>query len=142
MATVVAIGLAFGGAAYLFCEPLLGIYLPKSPDAVQYGAIRLSIIGFTYFTAGIMDVLVGCQRGMGSTLPPMIASVSGVCGIRMVWLATVFAHFRTLEVLYLSYPATWVFTAVLHVVLYVIAKRRLVRRAVAAQNEKERILAS
>lgn len=134
--TVVVIGLVFGGAAYFVCEPLLGIYLPKSPEAVQYGAIRLSIIGFTYFTAGIMDVLVGCQRGMGSTLPPMIASVSGVCGVRMVWVATVFAHFRTLESLYLSYPATWIFTAVLHFVLYLIAKRRLAKTMLKTNQER------
>lgn len=139
VATVVVIGLVFGVALYAFAEPLLSIYLPESPDAVQYGVIRLSIIAFTYFLCGVMDTLVGCQRGMGSTLAPMIASVSGVCGIRMVWIVTVFAHFHTLESLYLSYPATWIFTAILQFVLYVIVKRRLVRRANAYMAEKERI---
>lgn len=136
VATVVVIGLAFGVAMYAFAEPLLGVYLPKSPDAVQYGVIRLSVISFTYFLCGIMDTLVGCQRGMGSTLTPMIASVCGVCGIRMVWVMTVFAYFHTLESLYFSYPATWIFTAVMQFVLYVIVKRRLVRRANAYEAER------
>ncbi|MBQ8174241.1 MAG: MATE family efflux transporter [Clostridia bacterium] len=139
VATVICIGLVLGGASYLFAEPLLGVYLPKSPDAVQYGVIRLSIIGFTYFVCGIMDTLVGCQRGMGTTLVPMIASVSGVCGIRIVWIMTVFAYFRTLESLYLSYPATWIFTAILQFVLYTVVKRRMVRRATSYSTEKERI---
>lgn len=139
VATVVVIGLVFGVTMYALAEPLLSIYLPKSPDAVQYGVTRLSVIAFTYFLCGVMDTLVGCQRGMGSTLTPMIASVTGVCGIRMVWIVTVFAYFHTLESLYLSYPATWIFTAVMQFVLYVIVKRRLVRRANAYVAEKERI---
>lgn len=139
VATVVLIGLAVGGAAAIFSEPLLSVYLPNSPEAVGFGADRLYLIGFTYFACGVMDTIVGCQRGMGSTLAPMIASVSGVCGIRMVWIYTIFAYFRTPTSLYLSYPATWIFTATMQFVLYLIVKRRLMKRLAPPIKKEERI---
>ncbi len=139
VATVVVVGLAIGAASAVFADPLLSVYLPSSPEAVAFGASRLYLIGFTYFLCGIMDTLVGCQRGMGSTLTPMIASVTGVCGIRIVWIYTVFAYFRTPASLYLSYPATWIFTAAMQFVLYLLVKHRLTDRIKLEEQKKERI---
>ena len=85
-----------------------------------------------------MEVFIGCLRGMGNTLLPMIASVTGVCGVRMVWIYTVFAYFRTTTSLYLSYPATWIFTAAFQIVLYVYVKRRLIRESTLYNAKKER----
>lgn len=137
--TVALIGAVLGGLSYLLAEPLLGIYLPKSPEAITYGVRRLAIIGLSYFTCGLMDTLVGFQRGMGNTLVPMIVSILGVCGIRMVWIYTVFAAYPTLEVLFFSYPATWAVTGVLQFTLCMIIKRRLMRRAQNQVQEPERI---
>ncbi|MBQ8858822.1 MAG: MATE family efflux transporter [Clostridia bacterium] len=134
--TVAAIGLVMGGASVLFAEPLLDIYLTEN-EAMQYGISRLSVIGSTYLLCGLMDTLVGCQRGMGNTLVPMIVSVVGVCGIRIVWIYTVFAAYHTLPVLYLSYPVTWAITGVMQFVLCLILKNRIQRRA--AKKAEERI---
>ena len=106
---VAVIGIVMGGASALLAEPLLDIYLTER-EAMDFGISRLTLIGTTYFLCGLMDTLVGCQRGMGNTLVPMIVSVFGVCGIRIVWIYTVFAAHHTLPVLYLSYPISWVLT--------------------------------
>lgn len=138
---VTLIGAVLGSLSYLFAEPLLGIYLPKSPEAITYGVRRLAIIGLSYFICGLMDTLVGFQRGMGNTLVPMVVSVLGVCGIRMVWIYTIFAAYPTLEVLFFSYPATWLVTGIFQFILCMIIKRRLVRRATNQKKEHERIAA-
>ncbi len=136
---VALIGAVLGSLSYLFAEPLLSIYLPKSPEAITYGVRRLAIIGSLYFTCGLMDTLVGFQRGMGNTLVPMIVSVLGVCGIRMMWIYTIFAAYPTLEMLFFSYPATWVVTGLLQFALCMIIKRRLMRCAKKQVQEPERI---
>ena len=125
---VTLIGLITGGLIFLFARPLLGIYLPDTPDAVKYGIIRMSVTTVTYFTCGWMDTLVGCSRGMGNTLIPMIVSIVGVCGIRISWIYTVFAAMHDLTVLYLSYTASWVITALLQLLLCLYIKRQLLRR--------------
>ena len=99
----------------LFCifldKPLLGIYSPD-PDVVHYGAIRLFIICSTYFVCGLTEVLVGTLRGMGFSTTTTMISALGIVGIRLFWIYTIFAKHRTLETLYWSYPASWLFITI------------------------------
>ena len=57
-----------------------------------------------------MDVSTGALRGMGSSIIPMIISVLGVCGVRLLWIGTVFQIYHTTDCLYLSYGVSWVIT--------------------------------
>ena len=68
----------------------------------------------SYFLCGLMDVMVGSMRGMGYSFLPMIVSLIGACGLRVVWIFTVFQWHRSLFTLYLSYPITWTITALAH----------------------------
>ena len=82
---------------------------------------RLRIICGTYFLCGLMDCMVGSLRGLGYSVLPMIVSLTGACGFRVFWIFTIFASCRTLEVLYLSYPVSWIITAsahMLHIIKY------------------------
>ena len=69
-------------------------------------------------------MLVGLLRGMGYAIMPMIVSLSGACLFRIIWIMTVFDHFKTLDSLYVSYPVSWTVTALIHTVclLYVFHK--------------------
>lgn len=110
LGTVTAIGLILGNAAYLLGDVLIPIY-NDSPEVVSYGLIRLKYICIPYFLCGTMDMIVGSTRGLGSSFVPMIISLIGACGLRIVWVYTVFAADPTLEVLFLSYPVTWFLTS-------------------------------
>ena len=76
-----------------------------------------------------MEVGCGALRGMGKTITPMLISVAGVCGIRVLWLYTVFPLNPTMMCLYFSYPASWIATGAVHLTLAFISKRQLERRA-------------
>ncbi len=122
---VCAVGLVMGLAVYALRLPLLGIYAPGQPDVVAAGAIRCTIISLTYFTCGAMDVMVGGLRGLGYSVMPMIVSLLGACGLRIVWIYTVFPLQPTLQCLYLSYPISWVITTLVHLGCYLVVVRRL-----------------
>lgn len=126
---VTIIGLSLGTLLYIFGETLISIYSPDNMDVVKYGMTRLRVMGLTYFTCGIMEVIVGSLRGMGYSLTPMLVSVAGVCGIRIAWIYTIFAMNRTLEVLYLCYPASWIVTFSIHLICYAYVKKKLMRDA-------------
>ncbi len=106
MVIVSGVGLLLGVLAYVFGETLLSLYT-SDLQVIEYGMIRLSIISVLYFICGIMDVLCGVIRGLGNSVAPMIISLLGVCGIRVLWLVTVFQKFNSLETIYVSYPITW-----------------------------------
>ncbi len=115
---VMVIGLGVGTLMYSFAEPLLKIYLPNDPDAIPYGITRLTYLIIPYFLCGTMEVMVGGQRGMGMSIVPMVTSLVGSCLLRVIWVMTIFAAFRSLPVLYLSYPISWFLTTAAHTFFY------------------------
>lgn len=126
---VTVTGLAVGWTAYLLGQPLLGIY-SKTPEVIQAGMNRLSVIATTYALCGTMDVMVGMLRGLGYSIMPMIVSLLGACGLRILWIATVFQmpEYHTVRTVYLSYPMSWAVTFAVHIICYLIAWRLLKRR--------------
>ena len=107
-ASVLAILL--GAVVYSFGKPLLSIYITDSPEAIEYGMIRLQYICLPYFLGALMEVTTGALRGLGRSTEPMVITVGGACGLRLLWIATVFQWVHTLPCLYLSYPVTWLIT--------------------------------
>ena len=121
---VITVGLLMGLLFMQFDTVLLSLY-NSDPQVIANGLIRMHIILPTYFLCGMMDTMVGQLRGMGYSIMPMIVSLTGACGLRIVWLATAFATNRTLYMLYISYPISWFVTAAIHFVCYLIVVRRL-----------------
>ncbi len=116
-------GMLFGFSAYFFRYPLLRIYIGNEPnidEIIGYGAIRMTVIMTTYFLCGVMDVLVGSLRGLGHSVLPMFMTLGFVCGLRIIWIFTVFQMYRDLAVLYVSYPISWGAAAVAHTISYII----------------------
>lgn len=112
LAGVAVAGILAGPAAWFFGEQLLGIYITDSAEAIAYGVVRMTYISLPYFVCGLMDVCTGALRGMGASLAPMLISVLGVCGFRILWINTVFRLIPTPECLYLSYLISWMLTFV------------------------------
>lgn len=124
---VTVFGLAGGGILMLFRYPLLHIY-SSADDVIAYGAIRMGVICLTYFICGIMDTMVGNLRGLGYSIMPMIVSLAGACGLRIIWIFTVFQWHHDLRTLYISYPVSWAVTALAHILCYIIVKKRFDKR--------------
>jgi putative MATE family efflux protein len=124
LGAVAVLGLIAGGTVTLLGKPLLGIYIKDSPESIAYGISRLWIVVFPYFFCGMMDVTTGLLRGMGSSLSPMIISVLGVCGIRLGWIFWVMPLNHTPEMLYISYPLSWLATFLAQYVTFRISLHR------------------
>lgn len=110
-------------------RPLLSIYT-SGEASINAGLRRMMYVCGTYFLCGIMDVMVGSLRGMGYSITPMIVSLLGACGLRLVWLGTVFQieQFHTPDTVYLSYPVSWVITVAAHVICFFICRHRLQKK--------------
>jgi len=132
--TLGAVGsILLGILTWLLGRPLLGIY-STDPEVIDFGMRRMMIMALTHFLATMMDCMVGSLRGIGYSIQPMIVSIVGVCGVRVLWIFTVFAAFRTPEVLYMSYPITWGLTAVVHMITFAVLRRRLPKTDLPTEN--------
>ncbi len=121
---VTLIGVVMGNSVFFFGRQILGIY-SSDVEVVEYGILRLSVICTTYCLCGLMDTMVGAIRGLGYSVMPMIVSLLGACGLRIVWLATVFRWHRSLLSLYISYPVSWGITFAAHVVCYIVLRKHI-----------------
>ena len=126
LALVTAVGLGLGLTAVLFHNQLLGIY-SSDPQVIAYGTMRMRFVATLYFLCGIMDVMAGVMRGMGYSILPMIVSLTGACGLRILWIFTLFASNRTLSMLYVSYPVSWFITALAHLGCYFWVRQKMPR---------------
>lgn len=123
---VIVVGLVLGVGAWIFGDKLLRLYTDE-PEVIKYGVERLGVVSATYFLCGIMDTMVGGLRGMGYSITPMIISLTAVCILRMIWIATIFQSIHTPDILYLSYPVSWTVAAIGNYVNYLYAMKKLER---------------
>lgn len=133
---VILTGLIMGNLGYFFGENLLSFYT-KSPEVIAAGMIRLLYILVPYCLCGMMDVMVGVLRGLGYAVMPMIVSLIGACGLRLVWIFTFFQkpEFHETKYLYLTYPVSWAVTMLAHVVCYMICINRINTRKSSLSND-------
>ena len=122
---VTAIGLIMGGAFLLLRNFLVGLYAPDNPEVLAAALQRLYIILPTYFMCGIMEVLCGGLRAMGKSITAMVISLAGACGLRILWINTIFVLVRTPECIYISYPISWFITLMFHLIFLLYFTHRL-----------------
>ena len=123
--TVVLIGLVMGIGAVLL-DPWLLRFFTTDAEVIRYGQERLLVVCGPYFLCGIMDVMVGSLRGLGYSVIPMFVSLIGACGLRIVFILTLFRlpYFHSLNWLYMSYPITWIITFTAHFITFLRVRRK------------------
>lgn len=120
--------LALSGLILGFGPQLLGLFSP-SAEVVSAGMIRIRVICAAYGICSLMDVIVGSLRGIGYNILPMIVTLVGACGFRLLWIATVFQipAFHSVQTVYFSYPISWILTFTVHLICFLIVYRKLGR---------------
>ena len=123
-------GILFGGLMCLFGPQLLSLYITDSPEAIAIGISRMFVDVAPYFLFGLQDVVTGALRGIGASFVSMILTVLGICGIRVLWIYTVFQipRFHSQTMLYISYPLSWIVTLVIQLTAFAVIFRRMQRR--------------
>lgn len=106
--------------------PFISIYTNDSA-AIQYGIVRMAIVEMFEFIACLYEIPGGALRGIGHSLLPAILTVFGSCGLRIVWIYTVFHKFHTFQVLMSVYLVTWIVTSILVLGAYTIVTKKVYR---------------
>lgn len=111
------IGMAIGLTLLAFGRPFLSLFTPDA-QVIEAGMLRLRIMGVCYGFSAFMDCTIAASRGLGKTVAPTVLVILGSCVFRVIWIYTVFAHFRTIPSLYLLYIFSWSFTAIVEIIYF------------------------
>lgn len=120
----VGVTLTLGCGAYFFGPELLKIYTSDA-DVINCGVEVLAFTTVPYFCCGIMDLLPGALRGMGYSGVPMILSIIGTVGTRIVWIFGLFPAHRSLSFLFISYPVSWILTILMQAVCFCFVRKHV-----------------
>ena len=118
------VGLVLGVGLYLLRYPFLSLFTSDT-TVVDAGIRRLSIMALSYSVSAFMDCTIAASRGLGKSIVPTIVVIMGSCVFRILWIYTIFAHFRTIQSLYLLYVFSWTITAIAEIIYFVIVYRKV-----------------
>ena len=91
---------------------LLSIF-NNDPEVINLGYTRLLMVFFAYTFSMLYENMSGYLRGFGISMVPAILTIIGVCGVRILWIATVFPGHRTFRAIMAVYPVSLCVTACL-----------------------------
>lgn len=117
-----------GFIVWYFGDFFLSFYTNEQA-VVDVGMIRLTYVALWLALNGVLDVFVCSMRGMGASTLPTVVMLVGICGVRLVWLWTVFPAHPTLEVIYLCFPISWIVTSIIQAILWFFVHKKTVQAA-------------
>ena len=115
-----------------FGKHVIGFFNPD-PEVIQLGVLRLWWVADMLYLNGAMDILSGALRGYGYSLPPAIVALVGICGVRLVWIYTVFAAHRDYLTLILAYPISWIIATAVLAVVYLQCRKYILKSALTGR---------
>lgn len=124
IAITAVIGIVLSAVGFVFCEQIVWIF-SKDAAVIEIGAARLKMIMPFYVFCSLQDTVAGQIRGMGKSTEPMVVSVFGTCGLRLLWIFVALPKNPTLLNLYWAYPISWAATFVLMMGVYALEKHNI-----------------
>ena len=121
------------GIFILFGRFFLGIFTSDA-EVIKYGLIRMRYLLSLEFFNALLDITAGALRGIGRSAMPAITSIAGVCGVRLLYVYTIYRYFQSYEGLMIIYPISWIVTSLIMVLCYVIARRKLLKSSQSLQK--------
>ena len=93
-------------------------FFNQDQNVVDIGYVVLTFCVPAYVMWVIMEVLSGALRGSGDAFWPMVMNLTGICGLRLIWLYTAVPLHHTVGMISMSYPITWVITGIAFLIYY------------------------
>ncbi len=121
-------GAVFGGfisvPLVLFRETAIRLY-STDPEVIRYACVRIMAVLIAEPLCVIFEVPAAALRGMGRSMMPAVETILGTVVFRLIWVGTIFRHWRSFRVLFLVYPVSWIVTGGILLVSYWWVLRRL-----------------
>ncbi len=124
--------IALSAVVFFFGGQLLRFFTTDEA-VVSIGRDFFYVLAPSYFTFVFIEIFSGAIRGAGEALQPMLITCFGVCGLRILWLAVVVPFHRTMQMVAMNYPVTWVITAVVFIVYYL--RMNWLKRSIRRKEE-------
>lgn len=116
------------GAVFIAGRHFFVSFYTIDPAVQDFAIRRMLYVTSVEFLACPFDVGSGALRGLGHAVIPSVFTILGTVVFRIIWMYTIFAHFRSYESLMIVYPVSWIFTEILVLIAYFYYMRKLEKK--------------
>lgn len=132
-----------GQIVLFFGEPISKLFVdatnPARDEIISEVMNLISMLLTLYFLCAVMECFSGLLRALGYSLLPMANSIIGICGTRILWVFIFFPmeRFNTLRGMFICYPISWSFAALLQIIACIFAWKKLKKAFCSQKSNKE-----
>lgn len=98
---------------------------------VEKGIMCIKVVIIPYIFIVPSVVLGGALRGMGHALSQTVISLVCICLLRVLWVMFILPINNTYEMVFMSYPVSWILAGIATVAVFLIAKKKISDSAMA-----------
>lgn len=122
LGTVMTLALSL---AFWFGRDFFIHFFTDDPEVIRYAYVRMAFVSTLEIGTGLYEIPGGCLRGMGHSLTPAVLTILGSCVFRLIYINTIFVHFRSFTTLFLIYPVSWLLTGSMVIGAYYSIRKQL-----------------
>ena len=101
-----------------FQRPLFSIFTDNQV-VLDIAVSAFSIMAPFYLLFSFIEIYSCALRGMGDVMIPMIMTMLGICGFRVLWSIFVVPLSPSMELVSWSYPVSWALTSICFIFYYI-----------------------
>ena len=129
--TSIAIGLILSWGVFLFRYEILGVYLPSSEVAVEFGVERMKCVLLLYPFAAVFSACTNAMQAFGYSFIPMMNSILTILVFRLAWMQFIYPPLneanRNILNLYICYSFSWTLNMIAQLTMFIIVYSRYKR---------------
>ena len=139
-----SIGIILGQVLLILSQPMMSLFIevgdPNTALILEKGDVLLRIMLNTYFICGLQEVFSGALRGLGYSILPMVISIGGICGTRILWVCTIFKlpAVHSMPGLFTVYPVSWAIASIILGTACIFAFKKIKRLSESKRDEAEK----
>lgn len=103
---------------YVGFDRVINGFFTDDPEVLRISTQIIWTLPPLYFLYIPIEALGGGMRGAGESFIPMLTTLIGVCGLRLIWVFFVFPFSSTLSTVLIGYPVSWTLTSSFFILYY------------------------
>lgn len=106
-----------GSLLLVFSRPLMQLF-SSNEEVINYGLSKMRVLTPLHWIFSIAMIMAGILRGAGKSMVPMIISIFSIGIFRMIWIFVVSPFWKSIQVVFFSYPISWSMSLILTLIYY------------------------
>lgn len=107
-----------------FQHPLFSIFTDNEA-VLEIACTTFSIMAPFYILFSFIEIYSCALRGMGDVVVPMIMTMVGICGFRILWVLFIVPIQPSMEMISWNYPISWGLTSTCFIIYYKLKIKKL-----------------